>query len=566
MSLQSLTRKGIMELADSQEIFHRGEDYYRSKRITSFSATQKSISARVAGSYGNYRVKIKNDPDDDDLLDWSCSCPYDGDVCKHIVAVMLQYLNVKDKGEITEAAETPAALKQALTSMSQPELLELIFRLCEQEEGFRNTILANITIPAEIIRQQPRDARLVKRLKAEIDEYFESGQYRTGYDYYDDRQGDADDDALAQVFERARTLNAQDQVEIYWHIVTAGNNCIEEYSDLDSGTVEKAIRLYGKAVASLNLDHKQKRYHINTLIEACEWPMCDYADLIETIKSALDEIGSTPEDYRYIIKSLEVADMPLVDEWLASYYRKLGDEERYLKLRMNNLQTEEQYLDLARYWQSQGDTKKYIKTLEDWVGAVSKKRVGEDRWIIFAQAGAESIFSLLTEHYRKQGDYANLDRILMVTANYGHIDLELYKEIETVAKKLRKWTEHKAQLIERAKKFPELLAQIYLYEQDWPAAINLAKREKNLGVRALVADGIRSQHPQEAIRIYDGLVQDLIAQRGRDSYRRAADYAGEIKEIYQTLNAKKDWQGYLENIRKTNKRLTALQEEFRALD
>ena len=83
-----LTEKDIRRFADSKRIFERGMGYYRRGYVRSIKLLDgvEGITAKVDGNYGPYDVDIRFYEDD---LEAACDCPYDGYVCKHIVAVLL---------------------------------------------------------------------------------------------------------------------------------------------------------------------------------------------------------------------------------------------------------------------------------------------------------------------------------------------------------------------------------------------------------------------------------------------------------------------------------------------
>src|SRR5438093_13622567 len=83
MKLKSLTRSDVSRLADSSLIYARGEEYYQSGAIYQFSSSATGLTAKLHGNYGDYTVKISQASAG---LQTECDCPYDGAVCKHIVA------------------------------------------------------------------------------------------------------------------------------------------------------------------------------------------------------------------------------------------------------------------------------------------------------------------------------------------------------------------------------------------------------------------------------------------------------------------------------------------------
>ncbi len=96
------TEKEIIHFADSYEIFKRGQSYYREGRIISFKYNLLKVEAKVKGHSGNYKVEVdltrKN-------IKAKCSCPYEGKVCKHQVAVLLKFIAEWNKDYSTEYSE-----------------------------------------------------------------------------------------------------------------------------------------------------------------------------------------------------------------------------------------------------------------------------------------------------------------------------------------------------------------------------------------------------------------------------------------------------------------------------
>jgi uncharacterized Zn finger protein len=569
MNLKSLTRKGVRQLADSPQVFERGEEYYESGAIYRFSVSGDGITAKLHGNYGDYTVRIQ---DAGDELDMDCDCPYEGYVCKHIVAVLLRHLEGEHEEIEPTDADTPGALKQALEAISHKELLGLILKLSDERSDFRRMLLANVSISPQIINKQPKDAKKVKSLKKEISDFFNELEYRSEYDYdYYDYEYDEDEEypELDSVFEVAKTLNPTDQIEVFWHVLSCGNDMFEDYA-IGTEQIEEAAALYAEAVGKLGLAHKEVRPYFDSLVGALGWDMCSYGEVSQAIKNALEAICTAPEDYLYLISKLKRSHHPEANDWVAGYYLKLGDEENYLRVRQANLKTEAQYMELAQYWKKKGDEEKYVVTLEGWVSNLPK-RADEAEFDPFSYARSEeteTVLGALEKHYRDQKDDTNLCRILMTMAKYDEITLALYKQVEKASEKLGKWNEFRPALIELAKKQDlETLAKIYLYEKDWEAAIQLARRNtRDEVVQALVADGVKEHRPEESIKIYQKLVQSYIDMQSREHYRTAARYADKIKSIYLSiLGDKGSWQRYIERIRDNYPRHRALQDEFRRL-
>lgn len=647
MNLATLTLPEVQALADNFAVYSRGYEYYSwdaAGRLW-LSEDNHELTARVSGSSGVYHVKVsdKTTPTGGKLVT-ECDCPYEAAICKHIVAALVKfvedYRDADDKAEDWDAdedenwdedendtpttvtkskaglkeqpntQEIPPALLQTLQAMSRQSLLDLILKLANTNQEFLRLLLENVTIAPPLLKKLPANKELVKKLKQDVtryfkklkqqaeqvdnDDYYYSHSRYNNYSEYDETE----ELSLQPTLELTAALNPVDRTAVYWHIVTTANKASSEYSigDVEAAT---AIGLYGEALNEQDLPPTKREHHFDVLVAALDWFKSN-DNIARQIKAALNLIASDPIDYRYLINLLTGTENRVAIEWVAGYYLKLGDREKYLQIRRANLNEEWQFLDLAEYWQSQNDTQRYVTRLEKWLehliasdpdvnnvslnpllfsysSSIYHKSYYFPVRQAFSEFEAGTTLKLLAEHYRQTGDKANLCRILMAIARYGRdeisLDLQLYLEIEEVATNLGQWAKFRATLLQLAKAKPQELARIYLYEQDWEAAIQLALtsssevyRLNDQNVPDLVASSIKNRMPNDAMKIYEAVMQVCIDRRGRDNYKVAAHYAAEIKQIYLNILKNRDgWAEYIEAIRKQNNRLPALKDEFKSL-
>jgi uncharacterized Zn finger protein len=83
--------------------------------------------------------------------------------------------------------------------------------------------------------------------------------------------------------------------------------------------------------------------------------------------------------------------------------------------------------------------------------------------------------------------------------------------------------------------------------------------------RARVAAAAETNFPDEAVRIYQGLAEQQIAQRGRPAYQAAANYLVRVMRILEGNGRAAEWQSFIADLRQRNKSLRALREELDAL-
>lgn len=577
MNLKTLTREQVERLADTDLIFQRGQAYLAAGAVTSFKyhASEGCLEAKVAGSNDFYRVEICQSNTD---LNIDCSCPYDGEVCKHAIAVLLYFLNRQTTGSSVAAAQgqvasPPSVLGQVLEKMEPTRLVALLVELSEQNDTFRRTLMENITIPPQIVQQQPVNATGVRRLKSEITRYFKRLP-ATLDEYYESEELDEIDD----FFDEIATFNPKDQLELLDHLVAAGNAVLDDYG-INAVQLGRALSYYGQAASLLPLSSLEKQDYFSYLLASLEkLEIWDYGADRRDLKAGLDALATTKDDYSYLLKPLAGLDghsatpAATLNNWIADYYRKLGDEKNYLAIREANLITEADYLELADYWHGKGNGKEYLATLEGWLVKLAEDKA-QHRSVPFVLAALQAtgkIFERLVEHYAAQGDDQNLLRVLLVQAEHRGANLALYRRVKEVAGRLARWPTVRQQFLGLISSYNnETLAEIYLYEKDWTAALELARQQTGYGqetVKAMVAEAVQPDQSEAAIELYASLVEYNIGRANRKYYQVAARYAAHIKEIYQQiLKNSQSWQDYVGRIRSANNRRSALLDEFKGL-
>ena len=95
---QKITKDMILSLSSNQDVYERGERYYRDGKLLSYNATEDtagetSVRAIVEGNYKNYEVSLKLD-NRQNLTSYLCSCESHSiwrGACKHVVTVLFAH-------------------------------------------------------------------------------------------------------------------------------------------------------------------------------------------------------------------------------------------------------------------------------------------------------------------------------------------------------------------------------------------------------------------------------------------------------------------------------------------
>lgn len=116
----------------------RGRDYHEAKAVLSVILHRDEARARVTGSKTQpYTVHLTPNPNGDEDLEATCSCPDDRPGwCKHTVAVLLA-LNRED-----EEVEQRPPLAAELDDLPRDELAAFVQRLAETRSGVRDLLEA----------------------------------------------------------------------------------------------------------------------------------------------------------------------------------------------------------------------------------------------------------------------------------------------------------------------------------------------------------------------------------------------------------------------------------------
>lgn len=142
MAFNKLTEQYIKERARAK-VFERGIWYFKNDQVKKIRLEDNIIYAQVMGNYGLYQVEIE---DSDKDFSFQCSCPYEGDFCKHIVAVILAFLGKKDEllKQSSQNKEMDQDLKDKLLSLEKNDLTDLLILSLKTHKDWKNDLFKEL--------------------------------------------------------------------------------------------------------------------------------------------------------------------------------------------------------------------------------------------------------------------------------------------------------------------------------------------------------------------------------------------------------------------------------------
>nr|MDO8116033.1 SWIM zinc finger family protein [Candidatus Sigynarchaeota archaeon] len=120
--MSEITEREIEKMAAYPAIYERGYEYHSLGSVENLRVTGNRIHASIDGNFGQYTVDIE-------LVNGkilaSCDCPFGGPGCKHIVAVLLDYLYKSKKETLPQIGDDPDGIKNLKNRIGQLQKADL---------------------------------------------------------------------------------------------------------------------------------------------------------------------------------------------------------------------------------------------------------------------------------------------------------------------------------------------------------------------------------------------------------------------------------------------------------
>ncbi len=280
-NLSNITKKKIRDFA-GEIIYKRGLDYFQSDMVEDFTydPERSSIKATVYGSHAAiYSVEIW---EHHNSLEANCDCPYDGYPCKHIVAVLLYFLENKSiyLTELKKQKAIESLIEKKLATLSKNELIQIILSLSKKHSAVSRELLLRLAIDSQ---------KSFNFYEKAIDKIFSKCERPTCSFYEVSRE-------LKAILTEVETANADLdlQIKIYWKIADELLFQLNEYGMGDTPFEDLAIHILRKLVELFQeVPNSAKKYSkiLSDLEEYCNWGNCAIADEIcETYYIISDEV------------------------------------------------------------------------------------------------------------------------------------------------------------------------------------------------------------------------------------------------------------------------------------
>jgi len=599
------------------QILQRGENYFKKGKVRNLAVCSEGLIANVIGSDDYITLVSFEENRDNPELQFQCTCPY-GSGCKHSIAVVLAYIDSIKKGKhVPEVSSSDNRLKQIkegrrrddleedfmnemsvktnpvkdiseyLAKYSKEALIEMIIKLSAshpnlQEElmdlsrlssGKTTEIASSIRKEISSIMSEPAwhshwsdegnladFSRVEKNLlnlcnKGDYDIVVELTKFLFERAYTYIEQCNDDGNSACQITEclnigfRALKNSTLPDFE---KLLFAISSQLEDDYDLCQEASEVIDSIHDKNVWSKIADHFYKQ--------------------LKTIPTQENEDGFIRNYQRDKISNIlahALSQSERTDEILPIYENEAkitGSWERLVFFLIENNQPEK-----ARAAAEEG-----IKIIgKNWPGITNSLRTTIAN-LAAKQGDFYGILLLKQEDFLDRPGLSSFEALLeaaIKTNNVEEMKSWALHYLET-GKAPAKGALNKAYQPEdkfHHREFPQYQVLIDIAEKEkrvddvWSLYQAATNKKKYFNSHAQVAQIIKDKYPEESLKIYQKLAEDLIAETNSSAYTSAVDYLKKVQKIYIKAKRTKEWTQYLEHLKNENKRKPRFIKELRRL-
>ncbi|MEI8129829.1 MAG: SWIM zinc finger family protein, partial [bacterium] len=276
------------------------------------------------------------------------------------------------------------------------------------------------------------------------------------------------------------------------------------------------------------------------------------AYFVDELLSTLLATCEDKEDYNYLAEKIENIE-GYYKKYAIDLYRKAGNKEKYLELRLKALEYGCDYYDLVTFYEENNEEGKAVKLAYEALEKCHYK--------------VNDLLDYLAEKALKSGNREEYLRLKFQKLFSDRINLENYRAFENICNKTE-WTKYEEKVLKEVEKTCHGdRINIFMYREDFEnvikilAKINFSNYIDSAEFKA--AEKLKVKYPKDILKFYLTVIGDLTTAKDREFYTRQAKIAVKIQDIYINILKDEDsWNLYIKDIKDKNKNKKALQDEF----
>ena len=254
----------------------------------------------------------------------------------------------------------------------------------------------------------------------------------------------------------------------------------------------------------------------------------------------IERIACEEAHWRLVLSYLKQSNSKYDQSLMLDIYRhKLGNEETYEQMRIQQLTYGSDYLDYAQFLEQKGEKKKALEIAEKGLreGEGFLGALYEYVFEQYEQMGEkEKALQLLKQQFQHRPSYELYKKAIAYAA--PSVKEAVKEELYALLTRQSFYSYVKAEIDYNEGNSKELL-QYVTKTASFPFYSDPSKYERYLN----------EHHPLEMITYYKQKAEQLIGQRKRSAYRRAIVYIEEIRHVYIDILGQPDkWKAYFNSV------------------
>ncbi|MBI9066992.1 MAG: SWIM zinc finger family protein [Salinivirgaceae bacterium] len=555
----------------NKTILERGINYFESGYITHLQKLNSGEwLADVEGNYGYYNINVKLD-NKNNIDYFHCNCPYDGNICKHVLAVLLA---IKQEQDFPETASTkyPPEWETILEVTSEKELRHFLLNYAKKNPAFQRELLLELGTFSDKINTE--------KYRLSIAQNFNTFTGRQGYIDYNNAYAAMStvNNLLAKAQEHISKGNLHEAFSI---VSAVAPECIEVLEGMDDsdgacgGAIDEAFEMAGEILmASQNTELAETIF--DWLFEQIQNPdYNDYGcgDMLEPIFfDAINNNEQREKAHQLIDKQINIAKKQ--DTW-SSKYRLT----KYLKYKVDLLLNEGKLIEADQIIEENINLDVFRKmrinealdknnielSIEHINKGISQAKKDDSLGIV------QELKDQLLEIYIKENDAKNIRKFSkeLFLKNQSSIN---YFRIYKGTFNPEEWTIPCMEIItvlsDKKQKnylgyvFQSDLAAIFIEEAMWEKLFDEVKRSNNINIVEKYLRYLAPHYPDQLISLYRNAIIKFAENTGRDNYVTLVVYLKNLRGLKGGKNVAKELTNEL--LEKYKKR-RAMKDEFKIL-
>ena len=527
----------------SETILQRGKSYYKDGAVTSLEGMDNGQWFAIVEGNDDYEVDVRLSSDGA-VLKYSCNCPYDSGICKHIVAVLYKIRDeIAPVTKLSKKTKEQVPWKNVISIIPEDELRKFLEEYAAKNQDFRNVLMVRF---ADYDKRDNRD-----KYKQVLNGIFRVAGDRHGYIDYHDTFG-----AMQQVFEllakAEEYIEAENYKEAFYITAAIAPSCINALQNMDDsnggcgGAINDAFEIISKILSS-DASNTLKNETFDWLLGEAE--NSDYDDygcadkLYPLLVEAVDSIEKATRILAFLDDQLQK--VALKEGWSKEYstkkflslkmdvLKKSGKEEKAADIISDNMHIHDFRKIVVEKHIMEHNFDEAIHLIQEGIGIATK----ED------YAGVMKDWKeMLMDIYQKQNNVLELRAIAKDLYYSVHYEKKYYLEYKSTFGK-EEWSQELEKIISNHKKgeksgsyqfqsIPSHLAAVYIEEKLWDELYGLLQKSVNVQSLIQYSQYLVNGYAPELILMYKNAI-DRVADRPSDrrGYKEIALYILKMSEI-----------------------------------